>query len=56
MKGTDESAETGRCARHGAGAAVTGAEYLDSPRNGREVYIYGERVNDVTGYCAVFTT
>ncbi len=26
----------------------TGKEYLDSLRDGREVYIYGERVADVT--------
>ena len=26
----------------------TGAEFLESLRDGREVYIYGERVNDVT--------
>jgi 4-hydroxyphenylacetate 3-monooxygenase len=26
----------------------TGAEYLESLRDGREVYIYGERVKDVT--------
>jgi 4-hydroxyphenylacetate 3-monooxygenase len=27
---------------------MTGAEYLDSLRDSREVYIYGERVKDVT--------
>ena len=27
---------------------MTGAEYLESLRDGREVYIYGERVKDVT--------
>src|SRR5690349_15406905 len=26
----------------------TGAEYLESLRDGREIYIYGERVKDVT--------
>jgi 4-hydroxyphenylacetate 3-monooxygenase len=26
----------------------TGQEYLESLRDGREVYIYGERVKDVT--------
>ena len=30
----------------------TGAEYLESLRDGREVYIYGERVNDVTTHPA----
>jgi 4-hydroxyphenylacetate 3-monooxygenase len=30
----------------------TGAEYLESLRDGREVYIYGERVADVTKHPA----
>ena len=30
----------------------TGAEYLESLRDGREVYIYGERVKDVTKHPA----
>ncbi len=30
------------------GAPMTGNEYLDKPRAGREVYIYGERVKDLT--------
>ncbi|MBV1698861.1 MAG: Pyoverdin chromophore biosynthetic protein pvcC [Hyphomicrobiales bacterium] len=30
----------------------TGAEFLESLRDGREVYIYGERVNDVTTHPA----
>src|ERR1700723_3518514 len=30
----------------------TGAEYLASLRDGREVYIYGERVKDVTAHPA----
>ena len=30
----------------------TGAQYLDSLRDGREVYIYGERVDDVTTHPA----
>jgi 4-hydroxyphenylacetate 3-monooxygenase len=30
----------------------TGAEYLDSLRDGREVYIYGDRVKDVTAHPA----
>ena len=29
-----------------------GAEYLESLRDGREVYIYGERVDDVTTHPA----
>src|SRR3954454_13890055 len=31
---------------------MTGAEYLESLRDGREVYIYGERVEDVTTHPA----
>ena len=31
---------------------LTGAEYLESLRDGREVYIYGERVKDVTTHPA----
>ena len=31
---------------------MTGAEYLDSLRDGRDVYIYGERVDDVTAHPA----
>lgn len=31
---------------------LTGAEYLDSLRDDREVYIYGERVRDVTRHAA----
>src|SRR5207342_380872 len=34
------------------GRAFTGAEYLASLRDGREVYIYGERVDDVTTHPA----
>src|SRR6266498_5551527 len=39
----------------GAGAAtrpMTGAEYMESLRDGRAVYIYGERVKDVTTHPA----
>src|SRR5258705_1381920 len=32
----------------GKNRPFTGAEYLESLRDGREVYIYGERVEDVT--------
>ncbi|MEK1868390.1 MAG: 4-hydroxyphenylacetate 3-hydroxylase N-terminal domain-containing protein, partial [Ensifer adhaerens] len=31
----------------------TGAEYLESLRDGREVYINGERVHDVTSHPAM---
>jgi 4-hydroxyphenylacetate 3-hydroxylase N terminal len=30
----------------------TGAEYLESLKDGREIYIYGERVKDVTTHPA----
>jgi 4-hydroxyphenylacetate 3-monooxygenase len=36
----------------GKGRPFTGAEYIDSLRDGREVYIYGERVEDVTAHPA----
>ena len=39
-KSEDAIAEKGR--------PFTGAEYLESLRDGREVYVYGERVKDVT--------
>ena len=34
------------------GRPFTGAEYLESLHDGREVYIYGERVDDVTTHPA----
>src|SRR4030088_3211382 len=36
----------------GKGRPFTGAEYLASLRDGREVYVYGERVKDVTTHPA----
>ena len=36
----------------GKGRPFTGAEFLESLRDGREVYIYGERVKDVTRHSA----
>src|SRR4051794_24280566 len=36
----------------GKGRPFTGAEYLQSLRDGREVWIYGERVADVTAHPA----
>ena len=44
MKPEDAIAERGR--------PFTGAEYLASLQDGREVYIYGERVEDVTTHPA----
>ena len=38
------------------GRPFTGAEYLASLDDGREVYIYGERVNDVTTHPAFRNT
>ncbi|MFF0296176.1 4-hydroxyphenylacetate 3-hydroxylase N-terminal domain-containing protein [Kitasatospora sp. NPDC004615] len=35
---------------------MTGAEYLESLRDGREVWIYGERVKDITTHPAFRTT
>lgn len=35
---------------------LTGEEYLKSLQDGREIYIYGERVKDVTTHPAVSYT
>src|SRR5262250_2669286 len=35
---------------------MTGAEYLESLRDGREIWIYGERVKDVTTHPAFRNT
>src|SRR3954454_12815633 len=35
---------------------LTGAEYLESLRDGREIWIYGERVKDVTTHPAFRNT
>ncbi len=43
----DPRAEPARVTR-----PLTGAEYLDSLQDGREVYLYGERVKDVTKHAA----
>src|SRR4026207_1459371 len=37
-------------------APFTGAEYLESIRDGREIWIYGERVKDVTTHPAFRNT
>lgn len=52
-KKASSAEETGsvRCDR-----PQTGAEYLESLRDGREVYIYGERVKDVTEHPAFRNT
>jgi aminopeptidase N len=36
----------------GKNRPFTGAEYLESLRDGREIYVYGERVADVTAHPA----
>src|SRR5262249_36494270 len=36
----------------GAARPFTGAQYLESLRDGREVYVYGERIKDVTTHPA----
>jgi aromatic ring hydroxylase len=41
---------------NGGSRPLTGAEYLDSLRDGREVWIYGERVEDVTEHPAFRNT
>src|SRR5438270_4393437 len=46
---SQESALTGEKT---ATRPFTGAEYLESLRDGREVYVYGERVQDVTTHPA----
>ncbi len=46
---------TGAAAK-GASKPMTGAEYLEELRDGREVYIYGERVKDVTTHPAFRNT
>ncbi len=48
---TPESIGNVRCAK-----PQTGAEYLESLRDGREVYVYGERVADVTTHPAFRNT
>jgi aromatic ring hydroxylase len=43
-------------ANNGPRSPMTGDEYLESLRDGREVYIYGERVEDVTSHPAFRNT
>src|SRR6202045_4996136 len=43
-------------AKISAGAPQTGAEYLDALRDDRHVFIYGERVEDVTTHPAFRNT
>src|SRR5881394_3071829 len=48
---TPEAIGNVRCAK-----PQTGAEYLESLRDGREVYVYGDRVDDVTTHPAFRNT
>jgi 4-hydroxyphenylacetate 3-monooxygenase len=48
----NESAETAPGAPASVGRMQTGDEFLESLRDGREVWIYGERVEDVTTHPA----
>src|SRR3954468_22314920 len=51
-KGTPMSRTKSEDAIGAPGRPFTGAEYIESLRDGREVYIYGERVKDVTTHPA----
>ncbi len=55
-KGTLMSRTKSEDAIGAPGRPFTGAEYLESLRDGREVYIYGERVADVTTHPAFRNT
>ena len=47
-----DAADTPKPSSKASKRPFTGAEYLESLRDGREVYIYGERVKDVTTHPA----
>jgi aromatic ring hydroxylase len=51
-----EMDRTAGATQGGASRPMTGAEYLEQLRDGREVYIYGERVKDVTTHPAFRNT
>jgi len=52
MASTDAAARAKSDANHAAVLPYTGAEFLDSIRDSREVWIHGERVSDVTRHPA----
>jgi len=52
---TDTTPATQAESKHYATKPLTGAEYIESIRDAREVYIYGERVKDVTTHPAFST-
>jgi len=56
VKDEKEAMGKGGKPRAGATTPQTGAEYLDSLRDDRTVYIYGERVKDVTKHPAFRNT
>src|SRR6202020_1072196 len=56
-RGTSAAAKGAKGGRvPAASKPMTGAEYLEELRDGREVYIYGERVKDVTTHPAFRNT
>src|SRR6266487_4522000 len=50
------AAQTDRSSTPPRTRPMTGAEYLESVRDGREIWIYGERVKDVTTHPAFRNT
>src|SRR5437868_14566469 len=50
------AAQTDRSSTPPRTRPMTGAEYLESIRDGREIWIYGERVKDVTTHPAFRNT
>src|SRR5438094_10225256 len=50
------AAQTDRSSTPPRTRPMTGAEYLESVRDGREIWIYGERVKDVTPHPAFRNT
>jgi aromatic ring hydroxylase len=53
---TSREAEAGAGAQTATTRPLTGEEYLESLRDGREIWIYGERVHDVTTHPAFRNT
>jgi aromatic ring hydroxylase len=56
VSGMEMDDRTAGAAQGGGLRPMTGAEYLEQLRDGREVYIYGERVRDVTTHPAFRNT
>ena len=53
---TSESTSAGGAATAAPTRPMTGEEYLESLRDGREIWLYGERVPDVTAHPAFRNT